>query len=159
MSSSENHGIGLTPAYTHPPLPPHYSKHVLILAFGIFQQKISISVKKSDGPVNQWPLPYYISMLSSFTHKLCLNETLKYGVYGLLNEMKAHIYPFVFLFLHLDFSLTLFCLKVDRAPFGIFLKSFFWFWSNFPWTCDKEKKCCTGVAASCWRPPCGFWMP
>ena len=64
-------------------------------------------------------------MLSGLTYKLCLNETLKYGVYGLLNEMKAHIYPFVFLFLHLDFSLTLFCLKVDRAPFGIFLKSFF----------------------------------
>ena len=63
-------------------------------------------------------------MLSSLTHKLCLNETLKYGVDGLLNEMKAQIYPFVFLCLHLDFSFMIFCLKVHRAPFWIFLRSF-----------------------------------
>ena len=63
-------------------------------------------------------------MLSGLTYKLCLNETLKYGVYGLLNEMKAQIYPFDFLCLHFDFSLTLFCLKVHQAPFWIFLNSF-----------------------------------
>ena len=62
-------------------------------------------------------------MLSSLTYTLCLNETLKYGVDGLLNEMKAQIYPFVFLCLLFESSLTLFCLKVDRAPFWIFLKS------------------------------------
>ena len=95
-------------------------------------------------------------MLSNLTRKLCLNETLKYGVDGLLNEMKAQVYPFVFLCLHLDFSFTLFCLKVHRAPFWIFLRSFPWFWSDFPWTCDKEKICCTEVALSCWKPPCGI---